>query len=135
MQALENRLDPVIGRSREVARVMQILARRRKNNPMLLGEPGVGKTAIAEGLALAIVNGKGDDGAELPPFLQGGHPNMPPAVLSVQAFSGMGPTHQRNIKSRNAGRSCPQSGLPASHGTEVMSGDAPSWAIHLDRDQ
>ena len=70
-QASENRLDPVIGRSREVARVMQILARRRKNNPILLGEPGVGKTAIAEGLALAIVNGKGDDGTELPPFLKG----------------------------------------------------------------
>ena len=50
---------------------MQILARRRKNNPILLGEPGVGKTAIAEGLALAIVNGKGDDGTELPPFLRG----------------------------------------------------------------
>jgi len=72
LQAVENRLDPVIGRSREVARVMQILARRRKNNPMLLGEPGVGKTAIAEGLALAIVNGKGDDGTELPLFLKGG---------------------------------------------------------------
>ena len=71
VQAVENRLDPVIGRSREVARVMQILARRRKNNPILLGEPGVGKTAIAEGLALAIVNGKADEGTELPLFLKG----------------------------------------------------------------
>ena len=47
----------VIGRSKEVARVVQVLARRSKNNPILLGEPGVGKTAIAEGLARAIVTG------------------------------------------------------------------------------
>ena len=70
-EARANRLDPVIGRSIEVARVMQILARRRKNNPILLGEPGVGKTAIAEGLATAIVVGKGDDGFPLPTFLIG----------------------------------------------------------------
>jgi len=70
-EARANRLDPVIGRSTEVARVMQILARRRKNNPILLGEPGVGKTAIAEGLATAIVAGKGDDGFPLPTFLIG----------------------------------------------------------------
>ena len=76
-EARENRLDPVIGRSAEVARVMQILARRRKNNPILLGEPGVGKTAIAEGLASAIVAGRGDDGIELPPFLVGA---LPPLV-------------------------------------------------------
>jgi len=88
IQALENRLDPVIGRSREVARVMQILARRRKNNPMLLGEPGVGKTAIAEGLALAIVNGKGDDGTELPLFLKGGGARNAPAMSSPQANPG-----------------------------------------------
>ena len=47
----------VIGRSKEVARVVQVLARRSKNNPILLGDPGVGKTAIAEGLARAIVTG------------------------------------------------------------------------------
>lgn len=50
------RIDPVVGRDREVGRVCQILARRTKNNPILLGEPGVGKTAIAEGLAAAIVH-------------------------------------------------------------------------------
>jgi DNA polymerase III delta prime subunit len=55
-QAAEGNMDPVIGRNKEVARVMQILARRQKNNPILLGEPGVGKTAIAEGLARSIVN-------------------------------------------------------------------------------
>jgi len=52
--AAESKLDPVIGRSREIERVTQILSRRKKNNPVLIGEPGVGKTAIAEGLALRI---------------------------------------------------------------------------------
>ncbi len=55
--AEEGRLDPVIGRSEEVQRVIQILSRRTKNNPVLIGEPGVGKTAIAEGLAARIING------------------------------------------------------------------------------
>ncbi|MDF1687370.1 MAG: ATP-dependent chaperone ClpB [Parvibaculaceae bacterium] len=55
--ALEGRLDPVIGRDEEIRRSVQVLSRRTKNNPVLIGEPGVGKTAIAEGLALRIVNG------------------------------------------------------------------------------
>jgi ATP-dependent Clp protease ATP-binding subunit ClpB len=55
--AREGKLDPVIGRDEEIRRTIQILARRTKNNPVLIGEPGVGKTAIAEGLALRIVNG------------------------------------------------------------------------------
>ena len=56
--AKENKLDPVVGRSREVKRLIQILSRRTKNNPVLVGEPGVGKTAIAEGLAQKIILGE-----------------------------------------------------------------------------
>ncbi|HAG16943.1 MAG TPA: Clp protease ClpC [Bacteroidales bacterium] len=54
--AEENRLDPIVGREKELERIAQILSRRKKNNPILIGEPGVGKSAIAEGLAIRIVN-------------------------------------------------------------------------------
>ena len=56
--AIDGKLDPIIGRNKEIQRVAQILARRKKNNPVLIGEPGVGKTAIAEGLSLRIIQKK-----------------------------------------------------------------------------
>lgn len=57
LRAPQGKLDPVVGRKKQIERVIQILGRRTKNNPCLIGEPGVGKTAVAEGLAQKITNG------------------------------------------------------------------------------
>ena len=69
-EARNKRIDPIIGRGKEVHRIAQIIGRRSKNNPILLGEPGVGKTAIAEGLACAIVSKSMPDGSPIPAFLE-----------------------------------------------------------------
>jgi len=61
--ARQGKIDPVIGRDEEIRRTMQVLARRTKNNPVLIGEPGVGKTAIVEGLAIRHAQPRRADGA------------------------------------------------------------------------
>ena len=63
-RAKDGKLDPVIGRDEEIRRVVEILSRRKKNNPVLIGEPGVGKTAIVEGLARRIIAGDVPEGLQ-----------------------------------------------------------------------
>src|ERR687893_1110406 len=74
--AAAGKLDPVIGRDEEIRRVIQVLSRRTKNNPVLIGEPGVGKTAIVDGLARRIVEGAMDAGNMLKPMLARGELRM-----------------------------------------------------------
>ena len=77
--ARKGKLDPVIGRDEEIRRVLQILCRRTKNNPILIGEPGVGKTAIAEGLAHRIVEGDVPENLKSPPGASAGRSSGSPS--------------------------------------------------------
>ncbi len=76
-QAAEGKLDPLIGRQQEITRIMQVLCRRKKNNPLLVGEPGVGKTAMAEGLALSVHD-------DIVARLNGDEPTVPDLLQDVE---------------------------------------------------
>src|SRR5437667_442114 len=94
--AREGKLDPVIGREQEIERVIQILARRTKNNPVLIGEPGVGKTAIVEGLAQKIVNHDGPGALERrfqPVIVKA--PTVPEAIEIIRGLKPKYEAHHR----------------------------------------
>ncbi len=99
--AREGKLDPVIGRDEEIRRVIQVLSRRTKNNPVLIGEPGVGKTAIVEGLANRIIEGDVPEGLKgkrvvgLGPRLHGGRGQVPGRVRGAAQGGAQGDHRRR----------------------------------------
>jgi ATP-dependent Clp protease ATP-binding subunit ClpA len=96
-RARDGKIDPLIGRAEELERMVQVLCRRRKNNPLLIGEPGVGKTALAEGLALRVVAG------EVP------EPLLKAKVYSLDMTAVLAGTRYRGATSRSGSRPCSRS--------------------------
>ena len=113
--ARERKLDPVIGRIREIERVMQILSRRTKNNPVLIGEPGVGKTAIVEGLAQRII------AKEVPDNLQGKN-----STRSTSAPSS--PVPVTAATSKSVSRRCSKRSRAGATSSSSSTRSTPSWA-------